>query len=471
MNLNPMNLFGRKNGNRDGQVGTATREAMPMGPWSGMLGGWVPRQANPHLFEHLREAVPIIDSGLNRLVAMDGLIGVAGGNDALVGEVNEWMRSVPVNDNELGFQAFYASQGGEMYEQGFGVAEMILGARGRDVVGLRVADSKGVVYVRAENRLRTFYRPPTPPSVTRPDGLETVESLLRGGVRRASVESVIGLGFVELTPDNLVTGVHNPEADNPYGTSVLRSLPFVTQILLKVENALGRSWERFGDPIFHVSYATKNRQLSADELNKRAVNILKQLALAMAAKARGQSVDISTGIGAQDEVKIEVVGANGQVLELKEPVAHLLQQVTSTFGLPPWMLGVQGQAVQGQSEQQAVLVLQDAQTRFARRRPGLERVVATMLRSRGRTWKPGDWELTQTLPNLMDEAKRAQADFLRAQTALMLNQSGQAEVEPGQGIDNGLRSALRDFLSKAAETGELPEITPALAEQFRRFGL
>ena len=92
-------------------------------------------------------------------------------------------------------------------------------------------------------------------------------------------------------------------------------------------------------------------------------------------------------------------------------------------------------------------------------------------RSRGRTWKPGDWELTQTLPNLMDEAKRAQADFLRAQTALMLNQSGQAEVEPGQGIDNGLRSALRDFLSKAAETGELPEITLELQEQFRRFGL
>lgn len=469
MNLNPFRRAKPKNA--DGTIGAVTREAQTLGPWSPLLGGWVPKQANPHLYESLREAVPIINSGLNRLVSMDGLLGVEGGSDKLVAEIEDWMQTVPVNDHEHGLQSFFASMGGETYEQGFGVGEMIFGPRGRDIIGLRVADSKGVVFLRAENRLRGFYRPPMPPAVNRADGLETVEALLRGGVRRATVESVMSLGYTELDMTRMTVGVHNPEADNPYGTSVLRSLPFVAQILLKMENAIGRSWERFGDPIFHVTYASKNPKLDNNELNKRATAILTQLAAAMGAKSRGQSVDISTGVGAQDEVKIAVIGADGQVLEIKEPAAHILQEVTSAFDLPPWMLGVQGATVQGQSEQQAVLVVQDAKTRFARRKPGLQRVVASMLRSRGRTWRPGDWELTQALPNLMDEAKRAQAEFLRAQTSLMLRDSDAVVAQGGQGIDNGLRAALQAYLAKAAETGELPEVTPELAEHLAKFGL
>lgn len=472
MNLNPLRWLGRKSVT-GGVISQSNREAAALGAWTGTLGGWVPRQCNPHLYENLREAIPIIDAGLRRLGAMDGLITIEGDNDALVAEIEDWAKHVPVNDLETGLQAFYASQGGEIYEQGFGVGEIVLGPRGRDVVGLRVADSKGVIFSRGAGGLRAFYRPPAPPSPVRPDGLDTVETLLRGGSRVTTETGLLSLGFAELDLKTIVVGLHEPEADNPYGTSVLRSLPFCAQILLRMENAVGRVWERFGDPIFHVVYKTKNRKLDAEALNQRATSILKNLAAALAAKARGNSVDFSTGVGADDEVSLDIVGADGQVLQIDAPVSHILQQVTSAFGLPPWMLGVQAQAVQGQSEQQAVLVLQDSQTRFARRSPGLERIVATMLRSRGRTWKPGDWSLGQKLPNLMDEARRAQAEFLRAQTAMMLG-SAEAAANDGAGpvgIDNGLRSALLEYLSKCTAAGELLSPTPDLEAQFRRFGL
>ena len=42
---------------------------------------------------------------------------------------------------------------------------------------------------------------------------------------------------------------------------LLRSVPFVAQTILRLQNATARTWERFGDPSFHVHYATKNRQV------------------------------------------------------------------------------------------------------------------------------------------------------------------------------------------------------------------
>ena len=154
MNLNPLQLFrgiGKTTDptrNQGGAIARSTHDAAPMGPWSTVLGAWQPRHADPWLYEALREAVPVLDGGIARMVTMDGIVDVEGQNQKLVDEIREWMRTVPVNDVESGYQAFYASMGDEHYEQGIGVGEFVYDAKGRDVVGLRVADSKGIVFVR-----------------------------------------------------------------------------------------------------------------------------------------------------------------------------------------------------------------------------------------------------------------------------------------------------------------------------------
>lgn len=457
MNLNPFSwLSGRKAAdplsNQGGNIAQSTRQTQALGPFAETFAGWSPRNSNPYLYEALREAIPILDGGVARLGTMDGIISVEGESDKLVAEIEEWMRNVPVNDVEAGFQAFYASQGNELYEQGLSVGEFMLDPKARDVVGLRVADSKGIAFVRDAGRMRVFYRAPGISTPTRTDGLESVEALLRRGVRPSNLANLLSWGYVELDPARLVMGVNQPEADNPYGTSIMRSVPFVAQILLKIQNATGRSWERFGDPLFHVQYKTKNRKLTVAEVQARAAAVVASLGTALGAKARGNSVDISTGAAADDDVTIEVVGAQGDVLSIEAPARHMIEQVVAAFGLPPWMLGITWSQAAGIGEQQSVVVLQEAQTRFARRRPFLERPVATMLRARGRSWKPKDWQLVQHLPNLMDEAKKAQAAFLRAQTAMMLDQAGQAlPPDPGTGIDNGLRAALEALLKEFAQ--------------------
>ena len=448
----------RKEAPTGGNINAAIRDAESMGAWSGILGKWQPRSRSPYLLEALREALPILDGGINRLVTLDGILAVEGGNDKLVQEIEEWMRNVPVNDLETGYQAFYSSHSAEHYEQGVGVGEMVYDARGREVVGLRVADSKGVVFARHDGLLRTYYRPPDAERDLRPDGLGTVEQLLRGSVRGDFRSGMHALGYVELNPQQLVYALHKPEADNPYGTSILRSLPFVAQILLKMENATGRVWTRFGDPIFRVHYGTKNRQITGDEALRRANKIKADLATGLLAKERGNSMDLATAAAADDTIEISVVGADGEELEIEQPARHLLEQVVAGFGLPPWMLGITWSQAAGIGEQQSVVVLQESETRFAVRKPQLQRPIEAMLRARGRTWKPGDWELVQVLPNLMDVQKRAQAGFLQAQTALMLGNSGQAVVPPTpRGIDNNLRTARRHRPSKAKAAGESDE--------------
>ncbi|WP_337052476.1 minor capsid protein [Pseudoxanthomonas sp. USHLN014] len=438
MKLNPFRKAPDKS--REGGIAAALRAGQSLGPWTAAFAGWEPRANSPWLWESLREALPVLDGGINRLVTLDGILTVEGGNDALVQEIEEWMRNVPVNDLQTGYQAFYASQGDEHYEQGIGLGEMVYAANGRDVVGMRVADSKGIGFVRDGGRLRCYYRAPSNEPDRRPDGLGSVGQLLAGETRaRYSATGLLEMGYVELDLARCVVALHRAEADNPYGTSLLRSLPFVAQILLKVQNATGRVWERWGDPSFHVHYGTKNRKVDGATALERARQIAADLAVAMAGKARGNSVDLATAAAVDDEVKIDVVGAAGEQLEIEMPARHMLEQIVAGFGLPGWMLGVTWSQTSGIGEQQSVVVLQESQTRFELRRAALEKPIAAMLRARGRTWKAGDWKLAQHLPNLMDEQKRAQAEFLRAQTALMLSDSGHVQLETGRGVDNNLR--------------------------------
>lgn len=428
--------------NQGGVVATSMRDSKPMGAWSPLFDNWEPRAVSPYLYEALKEAIPMLDGGLGCLVMLDGILEVEGDNDALVAEITDWMENVPVNDSEVGYQAAYSGWLEELYEQGHGVTEFVLDAKGRDVVGLRVADSKGTAFMRDSDRMRLFYRAPSNAGARRPDGLDGVENLLRGSVRgQVTASALANVGYVELDPRQLVIGLNRPEADNPYGTSMLRSLPFVAQILLRLQNATGRVWERFGDPSYHVSYQAGSRMVDSAEAKRRADAIVRDIGVAMGAKARGNSADIATGVGKEDKIQIEIVGAKGEELEIEMPARHMIEQIVAQFGFPAWMLGVSWAQPSGLGEPQSELVLQSARTRFAKRKAALSRPIEAMLRGRGRRWKNGDWRLVQRLPSLHDEVKRAQAMFLTEQALMMRNGSGRQSGDDSgpRGVDNVLR--------------------------------
>lgn len=450
MNLNPIAYLkglGTKATDRRGAVLTAQRESESLGPFQAALGTYIPRTVNPWLYEAIREAIGLIDGAIGTLVTMDGLVRVEGANQTLVDEITAWMQAVLVDDKQRGLQAFYAGQGNEQYEQGFAVGEWIPSADGRDIERLRVADSKGVVFVRGDDgTLQTWYRAPGKLSGLRGDGTDTMESLLRRTFNLQPA-TLLDRGFVQVDTVREVYTVNEPEAGNPYGTSKLRSLEFVSQVLVKIQNASSRAWERYGDPPLHLSYKTKNAKLTETQLATRQALLQQELTNALTSKAKGNSTDLVTATGALDEIAINVIGALGLALDPATPTAMLVDQILTKFGLPAWLLGLEsaGAAAERQSE----MVLQSSRTRFELRKPGLTHLVATMLRMRGRTWKAGDWELKQELPSLQDMMKIAQANFLNAQAAMV----GQGNNTPApQGIDNNLRNARRVDVNKHRES-------------------
>lgn len=431
MNMNPLRLFQRgarsvTGKSNDMTTSVVARAQQTLGVWQGALTGFIPRQVNPWFYMALREALGPIDGGIDRLVTMDGIINVEGDNDKIVQAIqNDLIRNIPVNDLEGGLQAYYAAQGDMMLEQGFNVGEIVLDKRGRELIGLRMADSKGVVFHREGTQLQTWYRPPIIMRWGRRDGTDAIETVIRNNGPSIALSGgyLTEQGFAQLDPATMIYGAFNATADNPYGVSIMRSIEFVSQILVKIQNATGNAWDRFGDPSFHLVYKTKNRALRGDagDFDKRQKQLAADLAAVLNAKRSGNSADFVQAVGADDDVVLNVIGAGNEELQIEMPANHMMQQVLARFGLPAWMLGIESsRSSSALGDQQSEMVIQASKTRFDRRRPGLERIIATWLRGRGMAWKPGDWKVTQTLPNLYDELKRAQAGFLQAQTQMML---------------------------------------------------
>lgn len=411
------------------------------GPWTGALSEWNAREVAPRLYESLREAIPPLDAAINRLCTLDGILAIEAERDALLSEASDWAAAVRVNDLQQGLQALYGGMSNELYEQGHAFAEWSLAENGRDVEAVRIADAKGTYLTRnASGTLDVWYLPPAPRR-GRQDGTDQVERVLRNSLDGYGQPYAIAAGYRQLDPARLVYAVLNPEADNPYGVSLLRSMEFCARILLTIDAATLQTWRRFGDPCFSVVYKTK-RRLDDAALEARRQALAANLGRVMQVKSAGNSADFVQAIGADDELVIEILGGNGQVLEIEQPARHVLEQIVAKTGLPSWMLGFHWSTAERLAQRQGEIVLQESKTRFESRRPGLEALIATALRARGVTWRPGEWRLTQVLPSLQDLVAQAQAGFLQAQTEMMLR----GNDEPATDVQPAKVSVLGDIL-------------------------
>lgn len=444
MNLNPLNLIPKRwlpqaavkdAGALPGSTLTR-RESQEQGMFSAVFQDYVPREVNPRLYEAMREAVPTIDGAITWMNVLDGIVRVEGANKALVQEIRDWADTVPVNDANLGcgLQLFYLLMSNEMYEQGYSVGQWIPSADGRDIAMLKVANSVGGYFQRPQGQLEFWYRRPRPLPVSR-NGIDNPERILRNTIPQLEIGTFLtNNGYHQVDLSRAVYCAFNPENDNPYGVSLMRSMEFDTRILLTIKNAVGLAWGRFGDPSFHVSYKTGNRRVDGTTLDKRRDQLASDFKQVLEAKRSGNSADFTTGVGADDTIEVKIIGGDGQILELEMPAKVVMSQLLSKTHLAAWMLNMDFSAAARMAPKQSELILQDSKTRWELRKPALMRLVATILRMRGRTWKPGDWDLVQELPNIADTLANAQAEFYLAQAALMRSGAG---LPPAGDADDG----------------------------------
>lgn len=399
----------------------------PQGPLTGWFQEYVLRKVSGDFYEALREGIPIIDSAIRRLISLNGTIKVIGDNGPLVRELEDFCTNVPVNDMQKGIHAFLENASNETFEQGFALSEFILTPDLKDIAGLRVADSKQIVFRRnAEGRALPYYRQPGYNAQTvwsRPETI--VQRILTSTYSQSAYLS--GMWESPLTPDNKLYFSINNENTDPYGVSVMRSMEFVSKILMTMQNSIMNVWERFGDPSYHVKYKTTRRDLGAEDIEARRKKIASDFTNAITSKRAGKSADFITAVNADADITIEVIGHDNNILQLDVPARHILEQIVSKTGLPAWMLGIYWSTTERMATLEVESALQDAKVRDLAMLPEFIRLFSTFLLVRGRKWKtittdprkPGDWGICFETPNLHDLVAQAQARFLNAQADFM----------------------------------------------------
>lgn len=345
----------------------------------GLLDQYVPlRSGEIALYRSIREAVPILDAAIWKLVRLCGGVQIRCGDPQAQQGLNRFLATVDTGRGQQGIQSFLDQYLDCMITCGQGVGEMVLDPQGKSIAAVLCADP-ALVEIREGDSPLDFRL------CVRENGGEPKE-----------------LPWQQL----LLFTPFQPEAEHPYGVSMLRSMPFLTGILLKIYQALGQNWERVGNLRFAVvCKPDENSPLSAQE---RGEQVASQWSQAMQSSRQGAVRDF-VAVG---DVDIKVIGADNQILDSEVPVRQILEQLVAKTGIPPFLLGLSWSSTERMSAQQADLLTSEITAIRRSLEPMLRRICRLWLRLGGYDDQVSiEWEDI----NLQDIVEEARAQLLHAQ--------------------------------------------------------
>jgi hypothetical protein len=343
----------------------------------GALDGYVPlRNGEIDLYRAIREAVPVVDAAIVKLIRLCGGVSVLCRDKAAQEGMDRFLRSVPTGRGQRGIQSFLDCYLDSMLTCGRGVGEIVPTQGGGDIAALLCGNARRLEIKEGEDPLDC--------TLCIRDGDGTVRELAR--------------------QELLLFTPFQPEADAPYGVSLLRSMPFLTEILLKIYTAIGMNWERMGNVRFAVVCKGEQDGLAAE----RCQTVAKEWSDAMQASRNGAIRDFV----AAGDVEIKVIGADNQVLDSEAPVRQILEQLVAKTGIPPFLLGLSWSSTERMSSQQADIMTSEITAIRRALEPVVERVCELWLRMHG---YDGALEVAWDDINLQDEVDEAKAALYRAQ--------------------------------------------------------
>ena len=361
----------------------------PFGP---ILAGYIPGRADLELYRAIREGVPIVDAAIDKLVRLTGQAHVTapdGSDDRLSAAINAFLGSIRVNAFQEGLPNYLNNFLGDLLTYGRAAGEIVPDNPRRDVYALVNIDARTI----------------------RVQPGETVfdAQLVQVGCGSSAVQ-----GSQALPSDLITYAVRAQEGDDPNGVSLLRSLPFVAQVLMRIHSSIGFAWERFGDPTYLVTYVPTKE--FADDGNLTKTNaILNGLSGrwkdTMTAKHEGSMREDLVTVG---DVRISAIGADGNVLDAQVPNRVIMEQVIARLGLPPFMLGLSWSSTERMSTQQAETLIAEINDLRTALEPVVRKIVDTWLSLRGLANAKGMYRVGWSDVTLQDAVQTAQARLLNA---------------------------------------------------------
>jgi hypothetical protein len=346
----------------------------PFGPLQGFVSLGCKEEA---IYQQLREAVPVLDAAVGKLVRLSGGFSAVCKNPQAQKALDAFLKSMPCGYGQIGIDSFLSCYVDSLLTYGRAVGEMVV-SDGR-VVGLCWGDVTALDVCEGDNPMEIV--------LWGPDSNGRMHPLPY--------------------PHLLLFTTLNPEPKHPYGVSLFRGMPFLADILMKIYNTVGINWERAGNVRYSVVYKN-GENMDPATAQERVKHMAAEWSKAMEDSKNGTVRDFV----AMGDIQIQVIGGEAPILDSQVPVRQILEQLVAKTGLPPFLLGLNWSTTERMSTQQADILTSEIWALRRTVEPALRKICRTFLAFEGLDDRV---EILWNDISLQDITQEAQADLYRAQ--------------------------------------------------------
>lgn len=423
-----------------GEIAKSARlvPANPLGRLASLTMSGGDRLRELELYREMRKLLPIVDAAIHRLTRLIGTVRVEA-SERLIADLEGFLSHVPVNALQRGFDAFLANHIGQMLLYGYAAGEIVPDSGKRGIRALLNLDSRHLRILEDNPPLELGFGY-QPPGATQP---------------------------VRIPRQLVLYSANAPEGDSPYGTSILRSVPFVASTVLTMERALQQTWERMGAPSYTVTWSPPEGFLDPDGSRTREIMREIEDSFTQAMQARHDTGLVSDFFAAGN-LEAGVLGAEGSQLEFQQTYRALTEQIVARTSLPPFMLGLSWSTTERMSQQQADLLVSEIKNLRLQLEPMIEQLLDLWM---ALTHRRGRFRVRWSEVSLQDLKDTADAVYRRAMARKADVEALTSMVDRGWVTDEFAReqlfpSARYETMREPAEPVGLPaDEAPPLVER------
>ena len=344
----------------------------------GMLRSFTPLgTGEEHIYRQMREAVPVLDAAVGKLIRLSGGFGVKCRDPRAQQALEEFLRTVPCGRGQIGIDSFLTGYLDSLLTYGRAVGELVV-AGGK----LRAVCWGDVLALEAQQ------------------GDSPLDTVLWGRDAKGLMRP---LPYQHL----LLFTTLNPEPGHPYGVSIFRGMPFLADILMKIYHTIGSNWERAGNIRYSV-ICKGGENMDPALVQERGKQVATEWAKAMEDGKNGTVRDF-VAVG---DVQISVIGGEAPILDSEVPVRQVLEQLVAKTGLPPFLLGLNWSTTERMSTQQADLLTSELWALRRTVEPTVAKICRTFLSLEGLDNRV---DILWNEISLQDITEQAKAELYRAQ--------------------------------------------------------
>ncbi|MDR1364163.1 MAG: serine/threonine protein phosphatase [Oscillospiraceae bacterium] len=336
------------------------------------------------LYSALKEAVPVIDAAISKIIRLVGNFKIKCESKSTTIEINKFLENVKTGPCGIGIENFIASYLNQLLTFGTAIGEVIP----------RVSCNKN----NCRYEIAGLYNASLKNIELKPDS-NVLKILIYNKSKSALIKN----------PEFIFVSALNPDPGQIYGNSIMKGLPFMSNIFLKIFSAIGNNWDHVGNARFSVIY--KPAPDSAERLDVKSC--ADQIATEWSRVMSSESSADFIGVG---DIDIKVIGADNQVLDSRVPVRQILEQIVSKLSIPPFLLGLSWSTTETMSAQQADLLTGDLEAYRRILNPVINKICSIWLKfNKIQT----NFEIEWSYVNFKDELRSANARLLNAKSAIL----------------------------------------------------